>query len=230
MLKIDDIDFSKCLIDPTRTTVLNDIKATPEFCVELGYRMSKKGIMTYIVLMYDYQCSLWREVRNFAIRKGVAMQLAGFKQDKEGHFERHIERIIEGKNQDVNSMIVRYISLLNNPKWAQLCSYENLYYYEMARVQNGAFGKTKEVVDNLEKLSNAISKLTDEILGGSGEAEPILAAIYKEATKDLNLSPEKISDYIMSFDADVPKEWNPYIEWKKEDIYVVDKPKFIGDK
>ena len=232
-IKIEDVDFSKCLFNPTKSSLLNDTKHIKEFNVELGYHMSKKMILTYIILMYDYQCSLWREVRSLPIRKGIAMQLAGAKVNKDGHFERHIELILEGKNQDVTAMIMKYIALTNNPKWAQLCAAETLFYYELSKVYNGAFTKTIDVVNSTDKLAKMIETLTEEVLGGNGESEPILAAIYRESTKDLDLSPEKISDYIMSEESNVPKEWNPYNVWKAGELeqeYKPEKSKFLGSK
>lgn len=235
-IKIEDVDFSKCLFNPTKSSLLNDTKHIKEFNVELGYHMSKKMILTYIILMYDYQCSLWREVRDLTIRKGIAMQLAGAKFDKEGHFERHIELILEGRNQDINAMIIKYIALTNNPSWGQLCAAETLFYYDLARVQNGAFKDSMSVATSTEKLAKMIKSLTEEVLGGDGESEPILAAIYRESTKDLDLSPEKISDYIMANGGTgLPEEWNPYLKWKEkegiaEKAYKPEKIKFLGSK
>lgn len=211
-LRIEDIDFSKCVLNPNKPTFLADIKAIPEFNGNLTYKISRKSVIAYIVMMYDHKCSLWREVRSLPARKAMAMELAGFARDKDGKFSYPSELIFQGKNQEVNSMIIKYLVLQNNPRWGQLCAYETLYYYELARIQNMAGVKTKETIDNLEKLSLAINELTEEILGGTGEATPILEAIYNELTKDLDISPEKVSEYIMA-DGKCPDDWCPYNEW-----------------
>jgi hypothetical protein len=233
-LKLENLDMSKCLINPTNTDLINVTKHIPEFNVKLTYRMSLKMVIRYIIIMYDEKSALWREVRSLPLRKAVAMELAGEKPNKQGKFERPIEIIFEGGNQDVNAMIVKYISMQNSPFWTQRCAYETIYYMELAKVQNGAYGNTLNTIKSLDQLSKAITELTDVILGGSGEAPSILEAIYKEATKHLDVSAEKVSDYI-SNSGDVPPEWNPYNKWKEttgalEEEYKVDKIRFVGDK
>lgn len=231
-MKLQDLDLSKCLYDPRKTTLLNDVKHIPEFNVEISYRPSRKGLLTYIVLMYDHQSPLWREVRSLPARKGVAMELAGFKTDKNGRFEKYIEMVLEGRQPPVNSMIIKYLSLLNSPKWSQLIAFENLYYMELAKVQAGKYGKTGDIIKSLDSLSSSIEKLTEEIVGGSGEAEPVLAAIYKEVTKGLDVSVEKVASHIME-SGDVPEDWNPYSEKDKDgeitEKYEVDKLRYAGD-
>lgn len=231
-MKLEDIDTSKCLFDPKRSDLLETAKKIKEFDVELSYRVSVRTIIRYIALLYDASSPLWREVRSLPLRKAVAMELAGAKKDRQGKFERPIELILEGKNQTVNSMIVKYIVLQNSPNWSKLSAYENLYYMELAKIQNGAYGKTNDIITAIDKLSNAITVLTDEIIGGHGEAVPILDAIYKEATKDLDISPEKISTYIEE-SGNVPEDWCPYNVWKDNELkesYKVDEIKFVGDK
>lgn len=226
-MKLESLDLSRCLFDPNKSSMLRDAEAYPEFKVELSYRTSRKAVLTYIVLIYDQASPLRREVRNLPSRKGTAMMLAGFKTDKSGRFERHIETMLEGKNQQVNAMIVKYLVLQNSPKFVQLIAYESMYYYEIAKIQNGAYGNSKSVITVIDSLASSIDKLTEEVVGGKGESEPVLAAIYKEVTKDLNVSPEAISTYIAD-SGDVPSDWNPYSIDNEE--YKVDKIKYVGSK
>lgn len=231
-MKLESFDLSRCLLNPNSSTMLKDAEKHPEFCKELSYRMSRKAVLTYIVLMFDQMSPLRKEIRSLPARKGVSMQMAGFKTDSKGRFEPHVEKILEGKNQDVNAMIVKYLVLQNSPKFVQLIAYESLYFYEIAKIQNGAYGKTIDVIRSVDSLASSIDKLTEEVVGGSGEAEPILAAIYQEVTKDLNISPEAISNYISEC-GDVPPEWNEYNEWREKDgklmdEYKVDKTRYVG--
>lgn len=232
MLKLSDLDLSKCLYDPNKSTLLKDVEHIPEFNIELSYRMSRKAVLTYIILLYDQASSLRKEIRSLPSRKGMAAQLAGFKLDKNGRFEPPVERFLEGKNQDINAMIVKYLLLQNSPKYVQLIAYESLYFYEIAKIQNGAYGKTIDVIKSVDSLASSIDRLTEEVVGGKGESESILAAIYKEVTKDLNVSPEAISNYI-SESGDVPEDWSPYNtirekDGKIEEVYKVDKLRYVG--
>lgn len=231
-MKLESFDLSRCLFNPNSSTLLKDAEKYPEFSKELSYRMSRKAVITYIVLMFDQMSPLRKEVRSLPARKGVSAQMAGFKTDKNGRFEPHVEKVLEGRNQDVNAMIVKYLVLQNSPKFVQLIAYESLYFYEIAKIQNGAYGKTIDVIRSVDSLASSIDRLTEEVVGGSGEAEPILAAIYQEVTKDLNISPEAISNYISEC-GDVPSDWNPYNEYREKDgklvdEYKVDKIKYVG--
>ena len=231
-MELDSLDLSKCLFDPRKPSILNDTKDIPEFDLKNSYRKSIKAMLIYIVLMYDEHSPLRREIKNLPARKAMAMELSGFGVDsKTKRFERFAERIMEGLNQDVNAAIVKYLALQNSPKFVQLIAYETLYYAEVAKVQNHAYTSAKDIIANIDKLSVAIDKLTEDIVGGKGEAESILAAIYKEVTKDLDVTPEKISQMIME-SGNVPNDWNPYAEWKDgemKETYKPDKIKFVAD-
>lgn len=231
LLKLEDYDTSKLLIDPKASDLLERTKHIPEFNIELSYRLSLKAIIRYVILMYDQDSFLWREVRSLPARKAAAMELAGGKKKNDGTFERPFEIIMEGGNQKVNAMIVKYISLQNSPNWMKLIAFEFIYHMEMGRVMNAAYKDAMPIIKSMDLLSKTINGLTDEIIGGSGEAPAILAAIYKEATKDLDCTPEKISTYIEE-KGDLPDSWNPYAVWVKEEQkenYKPEKIRFVGD-
>jgi uncharacterized protein YpmS len=232
MLKLSDIDTSRCLFDPKQSDLLTITKDIEPLNKELSYRVSRKAILTYIILLYDQNSTLRKEVRNFAARKGIAIQMSGIKMDKNGRFERPIELILEGKNELVNSMIVKYISLQNNPRWGQLIAYETLYHLELAKIQNGAYGKASEVIKSIDMLAESIDRLTEEIVGGKNEVESVLSGIYKEVTKNISITPEAIASYLEE-SGDLPEWWNPYSEINEKDgkvksEYKVDKIKYVG--
>lgn len=235
-MKLEDIDTSKCKIDP-KGDLMQQIRKHKPFNRKLSYRISVKKVLTYIILLYDVNSPLLREVRRLPERKAVAMEMAGMTvDDKNGKFDRPVELMMMGKHQDINAMIIYYIFLQGNPEWAELVSYEAMFYMETARVMNGIVGKASETIKNLAVLSKKIEELTQKIVGGEGEAPDILAEIYKQSTKGLDVSPERISNFIEE-QGDVPDNWNPYSEWVKkptgkmvlEEIYEVEKSKFISD-
>lgn len=225
-LELKKSDVKKCLINPLQQNIGAVVKDIPEFQIHKIYNIANTAVIKYVILMYDSESPLWREVRSLPLRKAVAMELAGINRDKDNKFSKEAEEIFEGKNKDVNSMIVKYITMQNTPNWSNLVAYENIYYMELAKIQNGNYGKTKDIIESLDKLSNYITQLTTKLVGGNGEATPILDAIYKESTKELDTTVEKISNYIME-SGDVPADWNPYSEDDEE--YKVDKLKFVGD-
>lgn len=225
-LELKKSDIKRCLIDPLQQNIGAVVKDIPEFQINKIYNIATSSVIKYVILMYDSESPLWKEVRSLPLRKAVAMELSGIKRDENNKFSKEAEEIFEGKNKEVNSMIVKYITMQNTPVWSNLVAYENIYYMELAKIQNGNYGKTTETIKALDQLSTFITQLTDKLIGGEGEATPILDAIYKESTKELDTTVEKISNYIME-SGNVPVDWSPYNEEKKE--YKVDKLKFIGD-
>jgi len=229
-LELKKSDVKRCLIDPLQDNIGAAVKGIPEFKIHKVYNISISAIIKYVILMYDSESPLWREVRSLPLRKAVAMEMAGIKKDKNGKFSKEAEEIFEGNNREVNSMIVKYITMQNTPVWSNLVAYENIYYMELAKIQSGSYGKTTETIKALDQLSTFITQLTNKLIGGSGEATPILDAIYKESTKELDVTVEKISNYIME-NGNVPTDWSPYNEDNDTESkeYNIDKFKFIGD-
>ena len=111
-------------------------------------------------------------------------------------------------------------------------------YMESSRALLGAYKSADAMSKSIDRLAKSKAELTDQLVGGSGEAEPILAAIYKQTTKDLDVSPEKVSNYIQAKkdeggQTDIPDEWNPYSVWKDNEIsetYKVGDIKYVGAK
>ena len=114
-MQLDKLDLSRCLFDPRSQSFLSDIKSYEEFNEDIPYKLPKKRIMTYIVLIYDMDSPLRKEIRDLTARKIMALDLSGFKRDKKtGHFERPIELMLEGRNPQIRitSYNVCYTKLL----------------------------------------------------------------------------------------------------------------------
>ncbi|HEX9826282.1 MAG TPA: hypothetical protein VGA80_06755, partial [Flavobacteriaceae bacterium] len=144
-MKLETLDLSGCLYDPRKSSLLNDISIHKEFAHPLSYNIPRKAMVTYIVLIYDVASPLRREIRDLGARKLMALELAGFSPEKNARFKRHIELLLEGKNQEVTAMIVKYLTLLNDPTWTRLCIYEQMLYMETARAMNGAYKDAKKM-------------------------------------------------------------------------------------
>lgn len=238
-MNLDKLDLSRCLYDPRQSDFLSKLKEFSEFAADIPYKIPKKKVMTYVVLIYDMESPLRKEVRDITARRLVALDLAGFKRDKKtDRFDRPIELFLEGRNPQITSMIVKYIILQNDPRWTQLVVYEHMLYMESARALLGAYKNADTMSKSIDRLATSKDKLTAELIGGKEEAEPILAALYKQATKGLDISPEKVSDYIQTKkneggQTDVPDDWNPYNVWKDNEVsewYKVSQIKYVGAK
>lgn len=227
-LELKRSDVKRCLIDPLQQNIGAAVKDIDEFQITKVYNIATSSIIKYVILMYDSESPLWREVRSLPLRKAVAMEMSGIEKGKDNKFSKEAEEILEGNNPEVNSMIVKYITMQNTPVWSNLVAYENIYYMELGKIQNGNYGKTIDTIKALEQLSTSITQLTNKLMGGTGEAEPILAAIYKESTKELDTTVEKISNYIME-SGNVPKDWSPYNDKETGEEYKIAKSKFIGE-
>ena len=225
-LELKRSDVKRCLIDPLQQNIGAAVKDIPEFQINKVFNVAIASIIKYVILMYDSESPLWREVRSLPLRKAVSMELSGVERGKDNKFSKPVEDILEGNNKEVNSMIMKYIIMQNNTAWSNLCAYENIYYMELAKVQNGTYDKTVDTIKAIDLLTERINKCTSILLGGSGEAPSILDIIYKESTKEMDVTVEKISNYIME-SGNVPADWSPYNEGGEE--YKIAKSKFIGE-
>ena len=114
-LELKKSDVKRCLIDPLQQNIGAVVKDIPEFQINKIYNIATSAVIKYVILMYDSESPLWREVRSLPLRKAVAMELSGIKRDENNKISKEAEEIFEGKNKEVNSMIVKYITMQNTP-------------------------------------------------------------------------------------------------------------------
>ena len=220
-MDLQKLDTSKFLYDPLDEHLLLKLSKFNEF--KVGFSgMSKKQIIQYIILMYDKNNQEIRAEypfypqRKLEVAKTVGLIPGGKKAPTK------VENVLIGKNEDVNKMIVRYLTLFNNPDLLMLAS---MYAISVTlHVQSYSPDFDKSTITNLEKVNNSIKELTESVFGGKDETE-LRQELYKSIEEQsLGIRPEEIAEALQQGEKPL-KDYTPY---NKE--YLPDQLKFLSDK
>jgi len=219
------LETSKLSYDPNSPTFIKDLEKTfisfKEYKEEANLRYK---VFAWIVLMYDVQSPMRILAKDYYERKvKCAMSIGLNPSKKTGEYKEAIENILLGKNEDVNRLIVEYITSFSSPEYTQLVGLWVVQRHVLSDLMEGKYDdKTTRVLDS---VANQISNLTKKIYHSGDKIETELArrALYYQAGEDLNkLRPEAIAS--MLADDGLPDSWGIY-----EDGYIPDKIKFAGD-
>jgi hypothetical protein len=211
-MKLSDIDTSKYLYDPKRAESWMKLKKFKEF----DKLKNPSKTIPYIILMYDVSND---QIRNefpfYPNRKKGVCDLIGWKIDKE------VEGILIGNDEDVNAMIVRYISLFNNPDLLNLASFYEIYVFLNKEAFSGKFDS--RTITDIEKVNASIKQLTDNVFHGKDETELRMELYRTVREQALGIRPEEIAEKL-SRGEDLLDGYERYKNYKVGDI------KFLGDK
>lgn len=219
-MKREDINTSLLMYNPWDEKTISKLETYDEFNESFG-KVNKGKVIVYIILVYDINSQLRREIPYFNQRKIVAGELAEFPKNSSGKFLEIYEDVMIGLNKKVNNAISKYIILFADPKyinlvyyWSILTSeYENITGYKESR-------DYKNTIANIEKLEIKIKECTDYLFGGN-EIKDIRRALYEQVEREnLRLRPEDIA---MADNVDELIE-SPYGDYKP------DKLKYLGNK
>ena len=223
-MTIKDIDTSRLLYDIKASGFVDKIKdKIPEFKDYKG-EIPEKKVFQHIVLMYDPNSPLWKEVKDFYDRKRVCAEVVGFAKRKNKWVE-EAESMLLGTHEQYNSMMASFIAQFGIPELYQLIVCLYLLNSEMKKVIEGRGNRDsyKITMDTGDK----ITELTRVILH-SGEVDEIAMArnaLYAKAEQErLKIRPEEIVRLI-SEEGDLPEDYNPYGE-----NYKPEKSVFLGDE
>ena len=146
-MNFKDYDFSRCQY---RVDEISDKKKVldvyPEFKLHVEFQVKKTSlpgninvdkIMRYILVLYQKNSPLLT-IDNPSKRKFVAGTLANYDRTDKG-FSKGYQEVINGKNELVNKMIIRFLRMQKNHDFASLMIYDNAFYnslQELADAQN----------------------------------------------------------------------------------------------
>ena len=153
-------------------------------------------IFRYIVYMYDMN-SPFRIMENIITRKVEAAKLAGFEIGGRMEFPEHIEKMLQGRIININKMIIRYVRMQKNTKFAKLVIFEEAYYNELEKLKNKEDEeRTSIVIDSVNKLDAEIQNLSNDILGHDNN-KFLMKELYEQIEyEELGLRPEEIAQKI----------------------------------
>ena len=228
MYDIKDLDTEKLLFNPKSKEDLEKLrKDVPEFDVET--ELNKDNVARYVILMYDIGTPMRKEYPKFREREAISAQYAGFKIGKKGHFTKEVEGMLIGKNDEVNAMIVKYLTLFNNPDYTALMSYIKVFEENAKEGMRGTMDSTKykSYHDTTEKYRVSIVYLTDKVFGGKAD-DDLIRELYRdiEKVKEL-LMPEFIAKKLADGE-EYP--YNPYGDYEPEELELINEEEIFKDE
>ena len=224
-MKISNYDFSACLYDPNNAEFISLITAgIAEFKKFTKKHDGYDSVFKWIVCSYDKQSPLVKEIPDLMTRKGECAVTVGYHVDKDGSFDEATEQFLLGKNPQVNSLIVSYVSRFADPHYIMLVASWNLLLDHTHKLLSGKHDKDSYNV--IKNITDDIGDLTRRVFstGDHDESLSMKKLLYERVEQDrMKLNIESLVKYI-SDHGDLPSDFNPYGE-----EYIVEKLKFIGD-
>lgn len=198
-MDISKVDTSRLKFDPKKADFMHNFDGIPEFNPkDWFYDISRKTVLTYIVLMYDPHSEFIDKVPNYWQRKRISATTAGFATIKSGErrgaFGIQEELILLGKSDTINRMCIRYCLLFHDVEYLTLMSYMELFMQETMNVMEMNDTKdTKQLIANIDSLNSKIRGLSHLVFGGS-ETEDMKKELYKSVISEmLIIRPELIA-------------------------------------
>lgn len=187
-----DINPSRYLYSPFKN--LWKLDKYKEFkCPSKGLVMSK--VKNYIILMYDIRSEIREQISDLGKQKAIAAEKAGFPLEN-NKFSPEVEDMLVGINENVNDMIVRYITLFNNPDYISYTASWELLYREIKKsmksisLDSAELGKIRV---NIEALRKTINELSASLFYGEDNIG-LRKSLYKHMESEkIRLRPEHIA-------------------------------------
>lgn len=217
-MNFNKLNYAKFLYDPSDPDLLAKLSRHKEFAAKVP---NKRKVVQYIILMYDKNNDEIRaEYPFYPQRKMEVARCVGLVEG--GKAPKVVEDILIGKNEDVNAMIVRYLTLFNDPDLLLLSAYYSIYINLNKAAYKGEIDKP--TIANLETVNRAIKDLTDGLFGGKDETE-LRQELYKSIEEQsLGIRPEEIAEALQSGKEPL-KGFNPY-----QSEYLPENIRFLGDR
>ena len=135
---------------------------------------------------------------------------------------RTVENMLIGKNRKVNNMIIRYLTLFNDPDLLMLISYYNIYIELNKQSLSGDFDKN--TIANIEKVNGSIKELTESVFGGKDETELRQELYHSIEKQSLGIRPEEVAEAFSKGEKPI-EDFNPY-----SGKYLPEELKYLGSK
>lgn len=204
------------------------IKAFPvlgtyaEFQKEIKLDYNK--VLRYICFAYDKGTPLPGKMENLLKTKLEAAELAGFeKTDKK--FQDDVNKMILGKNNDINLMIVRFLSIFHDTDFMEFKTYKEAHFDIMDQIRNADKSDSKkysELLKVADTLSKYMSDRINNIFHPEETREQIMAMYEMVDYEELEITPEKIAERIASgqniIDHPIYGDWTPDDKYGPEDL------------
>lgn len=228
------MDFSKCLVDLSKSEsdIITDFVTLHKDLAEFVRSRADKlnvptpNLIRYIVSCYDKESPIVDEFKKrWTMRKKMAASYAGlFNLGKESNYD--VDSILYARNEFVNKIILRYLSLLFDREFLMYAVYSELLINQSEQLMRFEFDKpsdTARAKQTIEATQADLSALEEKVFSG-GDVRELKNVLYEEAQKFIvsELRPENIVSRKERGEKAV--DYNPY-----GDNYEVNKLRYIGD-
>jgi hypothetical protein len=167
---------------------------------ECGY-IDPDILYRYIGLMYDFNAESKKKYPDYYDRKREMAIQAGFGFGEA--FDEDVERMLLGKNDEVNQQIVDYVISFGSPDLVSYVAYQEMFIKQSKQSMSETDEKKiKTVYENMDNLSQKIKRLEIEIFGG--EDRSLREALYSSKITKLRLRPEYVAKMINDKKLDLP--------------------------
>jgi len=225
---VDEIDCTFLRFDPNHhkfyEDICEDMPSFKEYDDGLTIQMRIR-VFAWIVVMYDMNTQLRREIKDLYKRKVYAGNITGLTPHKvSGKYAEWVEKIFTGQNKVVNDLIVKYIVSFSSPEYTQLMAHIAMQETVLYKIIAGNATKDNQLM--FDSSTKIITGLTRGLYG-SGERDEIVEArraLYKQVALDLSdMRPESVAR-TMQIDGELPEGWSPYGDYLPNEI------KFVSDQ
>lgn len=192
------MDYSNMQYPPFDKSTIGRLDVFPEF---RNFEIADRDkFIFYLILVYDRDSDLFsfHGADSLYIRKREAAIKVGFKQDKDGHFDKYVEEVLCGENEAFNMCQFRYIRLSGIPDLPVLIKYIEMLDKEMSTPLPDKPKDRQYIQDNIETLLTKIEGLEVKIFTGK-ESEKARESLYKLLEQErVRLRPEYVAEAIQA--------------------------------
>ena len=222
---LEDLETDRLRFDPKDDDFIKKMQvALPELKQFRTQPLPIKQTYAYISQMYDPNSPIVESEDDYWKRKFECVETAGFKQDKDGKYEKHVEEMILGQKDHINDIIVSFIAFMGKPKWNQLIFFQETLCNYTKRSGRGEELSSSDI-KVVDDLFGKINKVQNELLIKGDETIDFLNRFYYRIERArLALRSEDYARRIS--DGDDLNEDNPYgTDYKIEPITFVGEAK-----
>lgn len=216
-----DYDFSDCKYDPRSSKFVDEIcESIPAFDSYQGEERDR--VFGYIVAMYDKRSPMRSKVPEYFERKIRCAELVHMPRSQSGAFNDFTKEVLEGRNDDVNKLVVAYLADLGDIDYMRFIGELTMFHSIQAAMLSG--NTDDKLYKTMTSLSDSLKKLVRELFmsGERDELQRVRILLYESAEKDRRkMHPEAIVA-MLNRDGDFPGDWARYGKYKPESL------KFIG--
>lgn len=221
-MKLPEIVTDKTRYDVHKRDLISEMEENVPGFSEYEGKLPKKKLFQYIILMYDPESPMRREVGHYMQRKGSCADAVGFTKKKDGRWTEDVEGMLTGKDGEANKLVAAYISHMAIPEYTEL-----IVLLEIQRIKAlEAF--SGDVNDHTHKtmaaVTESIGRITKQLFGSGDidEVKQARRALYEQSNIDKPPRPEDVVDMIDG--EGLPEDFSPYPD------YEVEKPHFLDDE